>query len=359
MSHRIHKTASGQDAFFSAREPAWHRLGQVTKEAQTSKEAMKLAHLDYEVGLAPIYADMGNRVLLNEHGRVTGFRDNISDVALDHEVKPLSVNFATYRKDTNTVFRSVGKKYEPVQNWEAFAFFDDIVGKGEAIYETAGALGDGETIFVSAKLPRHISLTGGEAIDEYLLFTNTHDGTGAVQILFTPVRVVCANTLHFALNSKSTNRISLRHTKSVHDRISEAAKVMGLVDNLEQELAEIFGAMWNTELNDDNSQKFFQDVFFTNDEINKVRTIGLPVEEVISTRKRNIISDVEKYYHEGVGQSHIVGTVWGAYNAVTGYYQNVKDYGGDDEKMMSSLVLDGSYAGTNKTAFKLAKALLN
>jgi hypothetical protein len=144
--HNIYEN-NGVAAFASAIEPAWHQLGQVLPGVMTSEEAIREAQLDYEVGLAPLIADMDKQFQKEDGKRVNPAEPNY------HRLLDVPKNFATYNKSTRAVYGVVGSKYTVIQNKDAFGFFDSIVGEGEAIYETAGALGNGETIFITAKLP--------------------------------------------------------------------------------------------------------------------------------------------------------------------------------------------------------------
>ncbi|MFL5740349.1 MAG: DUF932 domain-containing protein [Flavisolibacter sp.] len=126
--------------------------------------------------------------------------------------------YATVRTDNEMVLGVVGKDYEVVQNIEAFSFFDSIVGGDGIQYETAGALGNGERIFITAKLPGYIKVGTDDLIEQYLFLTTSHDGFGSVTAAFTPVRIVCQNTLNAALRNHS-NSIKVRHTANAKDRL--------------------------------------------------------------------------------------------------------------------------------------------
>ena len=173
-------------------EKPWHQLGTEVPQAVNSAEAIKVAGLDYTVAKRKLKTVGGIEV---------------------------PNHFATVRTDTNEVLGVVGNKYTILQNKGAFSFFDGIVGVKEAMYHTAGALGKGERIWLLAKLPDYIRTVGDDITEKYLLLSNTHDGTGSVQIMFTPIRVVCQNTLNVGI-SQGTNKVKLRHTMSIGKRLS-------------------------------------------------------------------------------------------------------------------------------------------
>jgi len=170
-------------SFFSVKEKPWHGLGQIIKDYPTSAEALAFAGLDYTVEKRPLFTYDTE----NHHG----------DPETDLIIPEIDVPgfFATVRSDTDQVLGVVGKDYEVVQNVEAFSFFDAIVGgKDGILYETAGALGNGERVFITAKLPDYIRVGRHDLIEKYLFLTTSHDGTGSIQIAFTPVRIVCQNS---------------------------------------------------------------------------------------------------------------------------------------------------------------------
>jgi len=187
MAHNLNfNEQTGNYSFFSVQQKAWHGLGQIVDDYPTSAEAIQFAGLDYEIAKRP-----------NKHELPSG-KSILS-----------KSSFFTYRTDNENVLgSSVGKDYHIIQNREAFAFFDAIVGGGEGIaYETAGALGDGERIFITAKLPDYIRVGNGDDITEkYIFLTTSHDGSGAITAAFTPIRIVCQNTLNASLNSMTNKQ---------------------------------------------------------------------------------------------------------------------------------------------------------
>lgn len=305
----------GRNTTFATRDVlAWHKLGKVV-DAMTSEEAIVLGGMDFEVGLAPVYAGVQIETdMLKVRGTDIAIKEQIESQTQFRLGKELPNNFATYRTDTNDVFGVVGKRYTPVQNTDAFAFFDSIIGEGHAKYETVGALGNGEKVFITAKMPNKL-IVNKEDIDKYLLLTMAHDGSGSVQAMFTPIRVVCNNTLSCALNSTS-NKVAIRHTKNALNRLDLAKQVLGIAERQSTSMEEVFNAFAKVQMNDEDLKSYFRDTFNIQ-----------PMEDgKLSTKGSNILENVLKYHEIGIGQEGIRGTAWGAFNAVTGYQQNVQNY---------------------------------
>ena len=218
MSHNLNlNKQTGNHSFFSVQEKAWHGLGKIVQDYPTSKEALEFAGLNFEVKKSP-----------NIHELESGKR---------FESKS---SFYSYRTDTDEILGDrLGKDYQVIQNIEAFAFFDAIVGGDGIQYETAGALGKGERIFITAKLPGYIKVGNDDLIEKYLFLTTSHDGFGSITAAFTPVRIVCANTLNAAMNNHS-NAIKIRHTANAKEKLEQAHKVMGISNKLSVEMEDIF-----------------------------------------------------------------------------------------------------------------------
>lgn len=330
MGHNLNFN-NGKASFFGVKEKAWHGLGEIVENAPNSEEAIKLAGLDWRVIKKPA---------IIENGMV------------------IPGAFATVREDTGEPLGCVGSRYTPLQNVEAFDFFDSIVGKGEAIYETAGALGKGETIFISAKLPAYIQVGSAESdlIEQYLFFLNTHDG-GALQAMFTPIRPVCQNTVNLALKN-FRNRITIGHKKDVAEKVKQAHKLMGIVSKLKEELELAFNVMAKKQIVDEQLKDLILRTFATPEFLNKIDD----KEETSARKKANfetLISDVYAYIQASDTQQTPAtkGTLFGAYSGVTGYFQNVKDYkNGGEAKLVS--IMDGDAAIYGQKMFDLCKDLI-
>ena len=153
------------ETMFSVRETPWHGLGTIVNDAPTSEDALRISGLDWKVMQDDVFTDSGERI--------TGYKANIRD---------------TDRK----ILGVVSDRYKVVQNTDAFSFTDELLGQGVR-YETAGSLQDGRRVWLLARMPKEY--TGGDdKICPYLVFSNSHDGTGAVKVAITPVRVVCNNS---------------------------------------------------------------------------------------------------------------------------------------------------------------------
>jgi phage/plasmid-like protein (TIGR03299 family) len=344
MSANINKNRfTGTMSFVSAIEPAWHRMGTILPDKFTAENAILYANMGYVVAKAPLYAKFSDDRRLPDNERGCLVEDN----------------FATYRTDTKDIFGVVGSRYEVVQNKDAFGFFDSIVGEGKAIYETAGVLGKGETIFLSAKLPNNIELPGKDLVALYVLLSMGHDGLRSVSAMLTPTRVVCANTLAIAL-SNGQNKVIIKHTKSALDRIKEAGKVMGLVTKTSDVTSELLNAMAKVKITDEQLKEYVTMVFLNEEERKRLALTGDHRIAEIPTRTIGVMEQVAEYYYSGVGQDTLStkGTLFGAYSGVTGWLFNSKQYKNNDARL-KSLVFEGEDYKLNGKALNIAESLIN
>ena len=308
------------------------------EDCETSRDVMIKANLDWEVSKCEVVAKMPS------HGE--NFEDANSFFHGNHQYRECNNIFATYRTDCNVPLGIVKERYTPVQNIDAFTFFDNAIGKDKAIWQTAGFFGNGERIFVSAKLPNNIFVKG-DPVDNYLVFTTSHDGSSGVKILFTPIRIICENTLNAAIR-QSSNYVSFRHTRSVHENLDIAHEILGLCKSKIVYLQEQYNAMYNIKMSDEQAQTMFANTILTDEEQFRIKQTGHTIKQIIlrdwraiedskiSMKKVNTLSEINNYYYHGIGQKEIVGTGWGAYNAITGYYSNIDNSTGI--KRMDSLL---------------------
>lgn len=342
MAHNLNfNQRTGRYSFFSVQEKAWHGLGQIVTDYPTSAEAIKHAGLDYEVIKSPLYTNASN----------------IIDPTDSLEIRNNEVNvpnyFATIRTDNNAVLGVVGKEYHIVQNREAFSFFDAIVGGTDGIlYETAGALGNGERIFITAKLPDYIRVGNGDDVTEkYIFLTTSHDGSGSITAAFTPVRIVCQNTLNASLRNMS-NVVRIRHTSGAKQRLENAHKVMGLANEFSNQLEDIFNNWAKVKVADNEVKKMIQFALCPNKET--LQHLKAGNDDEISTVFKNTVEDAFAYAMTSDSQqmNTTKGTLFGAYNAVTGYYQNVRSYK-DSEAKLQSIILGGTAQLKSQKAFEI------
>lgn len=328
MAHELNYNAKkGTYSFASHAEKAWHGLGQIVSNAMTAEEAIKNANLDYEVEKRQIFTKTND----NEDVEVSGF-------------------WATQRTDTNDVLGVVRSRYEVVQNKDAFLFFDSIVDEGEAIYETAGVLGKGERIFLLAKLPDDFVI-GNEKIDRYILLYNSHDGSSSIVAGLTNIRVVCNNTLQAALR-KISNKVLIAHTQGVKERLKEASRVMGISSEYTNAIKDVFNRMVDTKMTEGQMVDYYTKVF-------KSEYVQTQKEEAeASTRLKNMVNATMQFAlsHPTQTTPEAYGTLWGAYNGISGYYNYIKDFKNPEEKFKAQMF--GNAEKKMLKSFDLAEKLL-
>ena len=329
MAHNLnYNTQTEKHSFFSMKEKAWHNLGQVIQDYPTSAEAIRHAGLDYEVEKRKLFTP--------------GLQGSTIEVPN---------YFSTVRTDNDAVLGVVGKDYQIVQNRHAFSFFDAIVGGDGILYETAGALGKGERIFITAKLPNYIRVGKDDLIEKYLFLTTSHDGSGSITAAFTPIRIVCANTLNAALRNQS-NTVRIRHTSNAKQRLEQAHKVMGITDVLSVQMEAIFNYWTKIRISDNEVKKLIQSALAPSKEV--IKNLQEGKEDELSSCFTNMVDNAFSYAMSDPTQLMYTtkGTVFGAYNAITGYFQNVRTYK-DDEAKVSSLLMGGTGQLRAQSAFNL------
>jgi phage/plasmid-like protein (TIGR03299 family) len=208
----------------------------------------------------------------------------------------------------------------------------------------------GERIFITAKLPGYIKVDKQDMIEQYLFLTTSHDGFGSITAAFTPIRIVCNNTLNAAMRNHS-NAIKIRHTASANDRLKQAHTLMGISSNLGVELEGLLNHWSQVKITDKEVKRLIQIAMSPNKEVLKNLANG-KVEE-LSTTYTNIVENVYEYALGSPTQQMetTAGTLFGAYNAITGYYQNVRNFKDGDAKFKS--IMDGTAKQRGQVAFDL------
>jgi phage/plasmid-like protein (TIGR03299 family) len=202
--------AANVESMFYVRETPWHGLGTRVMEAPDSRDALIVAGLNWNVVQEPIYTETEELI--------DGYKANIRD-------------------SDRSVLGVVTDRYKVIQNNEAFAFTDALLGEGVR-YETAGSLQGGKKVWLLAHMP-HEYIISGEHISPYLLFSNTHDGSGAIKVALTPIRVVCNNTLNLAL-STAKRSWSMIHTGDIKEKIQEAQDTLFMAEKYMDSLGKEF-----------------------------------------------------------------------------------------------------------------------
>lgn len=276
--------AANVETMFSVREKPWHGLGQIVMQASTSKEALRLAGLDWKVLQEPIYTK-GKEV-------VEGYKANVRD----SDRKILGV---------------VSDRYKVVQNADAFSFTDELLGKGVR-YETAGSLQEGKKVWLLARLPREY-IIGGERISPYLVFSNTHDGSGSVKVAVTPVRVVCNNTLNLALTTASRS-FSMVHTGNIQDKMQEAKDTLFMAERYMDCLGEEFDQLRKQKISDAQVKEYIETL--------------LPMEnEASEMQSKNILrlrEDMRKRYYDAPDLQKVGNNAYRFINAVSDFATHAK-----------------------------------
>lgn len=308
MAHNL-ATTNGKSAFAYCGEAPWHGLGRQLDAPATAQEAITAAGLDYEVQMTPIATYDG----LTVEGRR-----------------------AVVRYDRQEVLGVVSDRYVPVQNRQAFGFLDAVVADGGLRYHTAGALGKGEKVFLLAKLPHSIRVKNSDdLVDKYLLLSNAHDGSAALRVFFTPIRVVCQNTLSTAERQGRGQGVSVLHKGNLEGKIREAQEVLGLARRFFDDAAAVIDRLAGHSPTSTQLAAYFQELYPD------------PQEGKDNARALKTRSDLQRLFEEGVGhdQPGVKGTTWAAYNAVTEYVDHVRMARGRDDRDRASRRLDSIWFG--------------
>lgn len=247
----------------------------------------------------------------------------------------------------------VGNDYKVIQNVDSFKAFDNILGGDGMLYETAGALGNGEQIFITAKLPSYMRVGKDDIIENYLFITSRHDGKASVRVAFTPIRIVCQNTLNAAL-SGAVNSKKIRHTENAGLQLDSIGDLLGITNSLSNELEEVFNHWSKVRISDSEVKKLIQMAMAPSIEVYQKVIKG--ENEELSTKFINKVESVLEYAFSSPTQLEATtkGTVFGAYNAITGYFQNVKNFNNEETKLKS--VMFGTGLKQTQAGFNLCNS---
>ena len=269
----------------------WHGLGRRVDSSVTAIEMCKKAGLQWKVSKVPA---PGARIVENPDD------ENVYD-------RYLILREPIENEDGSVALGMVGSTYKPLQNSEAFAFFEPFIQDRYASFHTAGALGNGERIWVLSKLNDCIVVNKDDVVDRFLLLSNSHDGRSSVSVRFTPIRVVCQNTLNLALSSGS-GVITVRHTRNMPNRLAKAQseELKHVFENVYSEAASLFRSMAQLNLSTRRVNRVLELVFPRTE-----KQKGDRVRPVRWERIEHILED------SSVTPSGSKGTLWALYNAIT------------------------------------------
>ena len=276
--------AANVEDMFYVRETPWHGLGTRVLTAPTSKEALGLAGLDWQVVQEPIYTETEELI--------EGYKANVRD----SDRKVLGV---------------VTDRYKVIQNEEAFAFTDELLGEGVR-YETAGSLQGGKKVWLLAHMP-HEYIISGERISPYLVFSNTHDGSGAIKVALTPIRVVCNNTLNLALNTAKRSW-SMIHTGDIKGKMEEAKNTLFMAEKYMDALGKEFETLRMISMSDDKVLEYINEL--------------LPVDESATPQQirnmKRLQEDMKLRYFEAPDLKDLVKNAYRFVNAVSDFATHVE-----------------------------------
>ncbi len=264
---------------FKKRKPTWKGLGINVTEARSSREALKMSGLNWHVYQQPMKANNGIPIV--------GYKANIRDV-------------------DNQLLGVVTDKYQVVQNEEAFAFTDELLGHGVR-YETAGMLQDGRKTWILARLPQRYQMMG-DWIDPYIVFYNSHDGSGSIKVALTPIRVTCQNTLNLAL--RKANRVwSTKHTGEIYSRMDDARETLFRAEEYMDELNEEVNLLASINFKDKDVDRFIEEL------------IPIP-KDASKQQQKNVIKlwdDLKVRYHKAPDLKQMSGNGYKLINAVSDF----------------------------------------
>lgn len=275
--------AANVETMFYVRETPWHGLGINVDEALESEEALKVAGLDWTVNQTPIFTD--------ENMLIPNYKANV-------------------RSTDRKILGVVTDRYKVVQNKEAFSFTDSLLGQGVR-YETAGSLQEGKKVWLLAKMPEEFRILDDE-ISPYLVFFNSHDGSGAIKVAMTPVRVVCQNTLNLALST--TKRIwTTNHTGNIESKLIEATRTLSLANEYMKQLGNEAFSLSKVKLNDKRVLDFINDL--------------LPIPDMATVTQINNIkllrNDFKNRYFEAPDLKLMPKNAWRFINAASDFATHV------------------------------------
>jgi len=335
MSHDISEiTVDGKNIVEAmyANKPAWHGLGTIFDDngasAPDSDTAMKLAHLEWAVERQPMF--------------------------LKEASEPLDGHWAVVRTDTQDVLGVVGDRYKCFQNSEAFSFLDSLLQDGIMRYESAMALNGGKRVALLARMPSVDLVTANDPLMRYVLLSTSHDGSSAIQIQATSIRVVCANTLAMALGESGKNRFSFKHTANAGGALAKARWAISQYDKAFTEYGEQAKHLLEKPMVKTEVQSFLDELFPTPEDATDRMKAGIA--KKIAAVRDGYATTIEV-------TPETKGNWWGMFNAVTqaiDHHDTFNNFRGDARKKHEAKFLsitEGTYSELKAKAFELALSI--
>jgi phage/plasmid-like protein (TIGR03299 family) len=302
------------EMFYYGERP-WHGLGRRLSKPANLEEALHAGGLDWEVDLLPL--------------------------AIEHEpASAVPHRVAVVRRDRppGNECRVVGvvhPGFQPLQNRQGAELFDALFARGERVYHTGGYLKHGEVVWLLAKLPDDIQVQGKDVVEPYLLYSNSHDGSQAIDIRLTTIRVVCNNTLSVALSRGGADKVFHRAHSGSYQLVAEEAKeFFSFAMKQTRELQAIFEQLAKARCEDEAFEKFLKKLL-PNPAKPATAKPGTPVLRAWETRCATLDTDrkaIQTVRQEGIPRHGIApeqDTWWGALNAVTGWVDHLQEIEGD------------------------------
>lgn len=308
MAHEL-SIQDGRAEMFSGRNiTPWHRLGTVVEGLLTSGEALEAAHLNWRVIGNPVLAEVGGQAVA-----VPGYQ-------------------AITREDSGGVLSIMKSSYHPIQNAEAFEFFDAVVGEGQAVYDTAGALHGGRRVWIMARIPGTVFIDGDDKLERNILLYTSHDGSSTLKMQQVMTRVVCQNTLSVALR-QATNTVSILHRGNYKQRVQEAQRALKVVHGYFDDLTSLIQQFSTQPMTPHDMRDFTEKL--------------LPIDAgEKSPRTEKARGEIVSLFREGTGNHG--RTRWDALNAVTEWVDHRRTYGrtqqgvADETRFASTLFGSGA-----------------
>jgi phage/plasmid-like protein (TIGR03299 family) len=317
MAHEL-EIRNGKASMFYVGETPWHGLGKRLESPPTVEQGIREAGLDWTVGMKPLFTGDGEKV--------------------DHR--------ATYRVSDGKLFGVVGPGYTPVQNSEAFGWFQPLIEDGAVSLHTAGSLQGGRKVWMLAKVNKPaLEIAEGDIVERFVLLSNSHDGSRAVRVGFTPIRVVCSNTLKMAhdADDEANRLIKVLHTKNVLVALDKLRDMMNVANASFEATAEQYRKLAAFRISRADLRKY----------VKTVLGVDKQDESILPAQTMNKIRSILVLAEKGRGNDNrtVKDTLWTAYNGITEYLGT--EHGRNQESRLDGLWF-GAGANVSQKALEIA-----